>query len=238
MKRVCTECLQELDILNFSLRKTSKDGLNKRCKLCIKVASAKLHIKRRNRPENIEKRKRELELSEQRRLDRKLSRPVFNKKEYQRLYHLRNKEKLNAYSRASHKKRMQDPVGILLERKRGLDYYYANKSKFRAIEAKRNFLQRHAKLKCLTKEDHEDIHVYYFVSRNMSLSGVKYNVDHIVPIKHRNVCGLHVPWNLRILEEALNKSKGNKFHPELGVDKSAEYYRKQFQDLSKLENRL
>ena len=43
-----------------------------------------------------------------------------------------------------------------------------------------------------------------------SETGIKYEIDHIIPIKHKLICGLHVPWNLQIVTKDYNNSKGNR----------------------------
>lgn len=84
-----------------------------------------------------------------------------------------------------------------------------------AYEARRRAIIKQATPKWLTKIDYIEIKDFYYQAQEMTrLSGEKFEVDHIVPLKGENVCGLHVPWNLQVITKTENLKKFNKYHVE------------------------
>jgi hypothetical protein len=64
--------------------------------------------------------------------------------------------------------------------------------------------------------------------------GERYHVDHIIPLKGENVCGLHVPWNLHVIHAVVNMAKGTLIVPEW-MDKGGVTTRRQHRE--KVESR-
>ena len=118
------------------------------------------------------------------------------------------------------------------------EWYEANKeqvmnaAKIRPIEIKREYQKawkernttwvradtkarrrkhREATPKWLTKKEKAEIRQLYQIAIIMSkTTGEQYVVDHIVPLRGNDVCGLHVPWNLRVITQEENLKKSNK----------------------------
>lgn len=67
----------------------------------------------------------------------------------------------------------------------------------------------------LTKKQKAEIRALYQIAIVMSrTTGEPYVVDHIYPLQSDVVCGLHVPWNLRVTTRAENARKSNSLPPE------------------------
>ena len=78
-----------------------------------------------------------------------------------------------------------------------------NPDKVRAAKAAR----RAAEINAVPKwSEKSDIAALYNEAIRLGLT-----VDHIIPLRHPRVCGLHVMANLQLLSSVVNSSKGNRF---------------------------
>lgn len=93
-------------------------------------------------------------------------------------------------------------------------YYAENKERYREHDARRRWLKEKATLN-LSEEQVQQMRDMYWLARDLTaVSGELYEVDHIIPLRGVDICGLHVPWNLQILPRDLNRSKNNKYNED------------------------
>ena len=117
-------------------------------------------------------------------------------------YYKRNKEAVKARSSArpaSEVRQYKDK-----HKERNPEYY-------KALVSVRKRRHRAATPPWITKEQKLQIRQMYLEAQRLTkLTGERYVVDHIVPLINESVCGLHVPWNLRVMTQEENLKKSNK----------------------------
>jgi 5-methylcytosine-specific restriction endonuclease McrA len=87
-----------------------------------------------------------------------------------------------------------------------------NKARRSFLKLRQRYRKKLASPMWLTKEDFKQMDTFYMLAKNLETNTNKiYHVDHIIPIKGTEVCGLHVPWNLQVLPAVENLRKGNRF---------------------------
>lgn len=63
--------------------------------------------------------------------------------------------------------------------------------------------------------DRDAIARVYKTAAEMRKSGFDVHVDHIIPLRSKLVCGLHVPANLQIIDRKVNLVKNNRQWPDM-----------------------
>lgn len=139
------------------------------------------------------------------------------RKRYQAAYYQKNKQRLNEINKQWIKNNPEKFAEI------------QSKSSKKNIERRRAYARKHRaenpylySFYCRTRQakqcnatpkwaNHEAIKVKYKERNTMSkVTGLAYNVDHIIPLQGENVCGLHVANNLRVILARDNQRKSNR----------------------------
>lgn len=142
-------------------------------------------------------------------------------KEKQRAWELKNrarKSQLQRERRAKdngvHKTERKERYAADKERVRAVqkEWNVNNADKLREMSALRRAKRNKATPPWLSADHRRQIKAFHAHANDCRVvSGQAYHVDHVVPIKHPLVCGLHVPWNLQVLPQDVNDAKGAKF---------------------------
>ena len=201
--KICTKCDAELPLSEYHKH---RDGLYGACKSCRNEAAA---ISRAANPEKAAAQQKKWRTANHEKV------ASYNKK-----YSAENPEKVAAYRKASH---AANPEKAAAQQKKYRDtnpekraesqkkYSAANPEKINALAAKRR-----AKLLSATVPWSDIMKIYDFyvdASELTRRTGIPHQVDHVIPLNHPLVCGLHTELNLQILTAEENLKKSNKFIP-------------------------
>lgn len=119
--------------------------------------------------------------------------------------------KLEDFSRDSHSKDGRHTICLFCKSKKFREYAKNNPDIIRSKGAKRRACEKNATPKWLSDLHKKQIREIYkrsvYLEKTTNLS---FDVDHIIPLSHPNICGLHVPWNLQVMEKTNNIKKSNK----------------------------
>lgn len=143
-------------------------------------------------------------------------------KAYNKDYVAANKDRL-VENGASYRKSNQETI-----KNARAAYYVLNKNKVDAINrkwqkdnpAKRNVIamrRKAKKLQAIPKWTNQFFisEIYDLANRRRKMTGIDWHVDHIVPLQHKLVCGLHCEANLRVIPATINRHKHNSWWPEM-----------------------
>lgn len=207
--KICPGCETLLDFCLFGRDRNKTDGFTSCCRDCLSKARRKRHLAN---PE----------------IKNSQSRNYYAKNREQhcaltKRWYSKNKESHNAKSKLRYLERKDTVLArhktwriLNKERNRFLiNRWFSNNPGARAsISAKRraSLLQRTPAW--LSQSEFRDIRLLYCSARRLSkLTGIAFEVDHILPLQGKYVSGLHVFSNLQIMIASHNRIKFNNWKP-------------------------
>ena len=192
MEKSCTKCGEVKPLEKFKLDSRNKSGVAATCKDCTNAYHRKYQEKNRDK---------HLARGKKYHADNRDERLAAQKK-----YKAENRAK----ELARGKKYYEDNRAKIAARKKKYREKFPEKSA--AITAKRRAAQLERIPAWSNDDDLKAIKKIYARCRRINkLTGIKHQVDHVIPLQGDSISGLHHSTNLAIIPAALNISKNNKW---------------------------
>lgn len=186
MLKTCNKCKEDKAASEYYANKRMVDGLNTFCKVCHKKDNVARKLLNRADPEFKSK---ELIYKKEYR-----ERTVEQRAKYQSEWVQKNREHVAVYS----KKYRQD-----------------NKSLINFLCQKRKIALIQRTPKWLSEDELWMIaEAYAIAALRSDMFGFQWDVDHIIPLRGKNVSGLHTPYNLQVIPAVVNRTKNNRYRVE------------------------
>jgi hypothetical protein len=191
----CVVCGETKELSLFYKRADSPDGYRNDCKPCRKLNThinyfAKHEVKKEWHRQHHKQR---LEVN-----------PNWYADNY-----AKNKDRLSAYDamyyRTKNKEKRIAQVKKWARENRGRANANKKAYKVAKIQACPSWVRDEADLMWMMAE------AYELAALRSDMFGFSWHVDHEVPLRGKDVSGLHVPWNLQVIPGQENMSKSNKF---------------------------
>ena len=190
--KVCTVCNEGKELERFDKQKAGKYSVASICKSC-RSTQKKQHYKTN----------REV-ITNQRKQWRDSHREVVA--EYRNRYYENNRDYVLA-KQQQYRETNKEAVKY-----RQNNWYQNNTDKVNAKNARRNARKL---LATPSWADQKVVDSFYKQASSATFNGTPTHVDHIVPLQSPLVCGLHCEANLQLLVASDNKSKGNRYWPDM-----------------------
>ncbi|MGU3286458.1 hypothetical protein [Methylobacterium mesophilicum] len=193
LTKTCLDCRLDLPAgaSSFSKKKRSADGLMSYCKACMSVRWKRHYADRR---------------------EHHVARAVAQVKKRR----IENPEYDRGLAREKKRRDHKDPEKYAAHLERGRIWFRENAERVRAMPSRdRAILNTYA----ANRRGRElqqtppwvsisDILPFYQEAARLTAeTGTPHEVDHVIPLAGKGLCGLHVPWNLEVIPRAINRRK-------------------------------
>lgn len=183
LQKTCNKCKQGKPVSDFYANKRMKDGLNTFCIQCHKKDN--IERKTKNRADETFKQ---------------------SERAYKKTYRMENNAEHVAYM-VQWRKNNQDHTQQYSKK-----YRTKNKAFVNFLYQKRKIALANRTPAWLLEDDFWVIKEAYLLAEERTrLFGFPWHVDHIVPLRGKNVSGLHVPYNLQVIPAVENMQKTNRY---------------------------